>query len=82
MPIPPTAARSGYNSPAARCSRSSVALALPPAIIYTNLDKGAPPLVGHMIQVDAAVLIPALNQVNDVLEHLVELHDEGEQARA
>jgi hypothetical protein len=35
-----------------------------------------------MIQVDAAVLIPALNQVNDVLEHLVELHDEGEQARA
>jgi len=48
------------------------------AIIHVYLDKEAPALIGAMVKVDAAILVPALGQVSGMLEHPVELHDGGE----
>jgi hypothetical protein len=48
--------------------------------IHADLDKEAPALIGTVVEVDAAVLVPALGQVGAVLEHPVQLHDWGEEA--
>lgn len=52
---------------------------LPPAIIHADLDKESAAHVGVMVEVDVAVLIPALGQVGAMLEYPVELHDGAEQ---
>ena len=49
------------------------------AVVYAHLDRESAAHVGVMVEVDVAVLIPALGQVGAMLEYPVELHDGAEQ---